>query len=138
MTSGKVSGSLTSTSMDVTHDNSDDAKEVTKEEILLAQFAVMRKQKKKGYVTLHTTVGDIGLELHCDIVPRTCANFLGLADAGTYNNTKFHRLISNFMIQGGKSETSDVSLWGEAFVDEFDDRLTHSGEGIVAMANGGT
>jgi peptidyl-prolyl cis-trans isomerase-like protein 2 len=123
--------------MDVTHDNSDDAKEVTKEEILLAQFAVIRKRKKKGYVTLLTTVGDIGLELHCDIVPRTCANFLGLADAGTYNNTKFHRLISNFMIQGGKSETGDVSLWGEAFVDEFDDRLTHSGEGIVAMANAG-
>jgi peptidyl-prolyl cis-trans isomerase-like protein 2 len=135
MTSGRVSGSLTSTYMDVIHDG--DAKEATEEEILLAQFAVMRRRKKKGYVTLHTTMGDIGLELHCDIAPRTCTNFLGLAEAGHYNNTKFHRLISNFMIQGGKSETNDSSLWGEAFVDEFDDRLTHTGEGIVAMANAG-
>jgi peptidyl-prolyl cis-trans isomerase-like protein 2 len=139
MTSGKVSGSLTSTFMDVTHnDSDDDAREATDEEILLAQFAVMRKRKKKGYVTLHTTMGDIGLELHCDIAPRTCTNFLGLAEAGQYNGTKFHRLISNFMIQGGKSETADdASFWEKDFVDEFDDRLTHTGEGIVAMANAG-
>ena len=136
MTSGKVSGSLTSTSMDVTYD-SDDAKEATREEILVAQFSVMKKRKTKGYVTLHTTLGDIGLELHCDIVPRTCTNFLGLAEAGEYDGTKFHRLIPSFMIQGGKSEKEDESLWGEAFVDEFDDRLTHTGAGIVAMANAG-
>jgi peptidyl-prolyl cis-trans isomerase-like protein 2 len=137
MTSGKVSGSLTSTFMDITHHDSENAKEATREEILLAQFSVMKKRKKKGYVTLHTTYGDIGLELHCDIAPRTCTNFLGLAEAGEYNGTKFHRLIPNFMVQGGKSDTQDESLWGEAFVDEFDDRLTHTGAGIVAMANAG-
>jgi len=138
MTSGRVSGSLTSTFMDVTHD--DDAKEATQEEMLLAQFQVMRKQKKKGYVTLHTSLGDIGLELHCDIAPRTCTNFLGLVEAGKYDNTKFHRLIPSFMIQGGKasSDAEDESLWGGSFPDEFDDRLTHTGEGILAMANAGT
>lgn len=137
MTSGKVSGSLTSTVMNITNDD-DDAKEATQEEILQAQFQVMRKGKKKGYVTLHTNLGDIGLELHCDIAPRTCTNFLGLAEAGKYNNTKFHRLIPGFMIQGGKSKTGeDASLWGEAFVNECDDRLTHTGEGILAMANAG-
>ena len=137
MTSGKVSGSLTSTVMNIADD--DDAKEATQEEILLAQFQVMKKRKKKGYVTIHTSLGDIGLELHCDIAPRTCTNFLGLAETGKYDNTKFHRLIPNFMIQGGKSpnDAEEESLWGEAFVDEFDDRLTHTGGGIVAMANAG-
>lgn len=137
MTSGKVSGSLTSTSMDISH-NDDDAKEATQEEISQAQFQVMRKMKKKGYATLKTSLGDIGLELHCDIAPRTCTNFLGLAEAGKYNNTKFHRLIPSFMIQGGKATSGeDASLWGGSFVNECDDRLTHTGEGILAMANAG-
>jgi peptidyl-prolyl cis-trans isomerase-like protein 2 len=136
LTSGKVSGSLTSTFMNIA--DTDDAKEATQEEILSAQFQLMKKRKKKGYVTLHTSLGDIGLELHCDVAPRTCTNFLGLAQAGAYDNTKFHRLIPNFMIQGGKSETGeDSSLWGGSFPDEFDDRLTHTGEGILAMANAG-
>ena len=137
MTSGKTSGSLTSTSMDVS--NSNDTREATQEEVLKSQFALMRKRKRKGFVTLSTNLGDIGLELHCDIAPRTCTNFLGLADAGAYDGTKFHRLIKNFMIQGGKAKKGeeDESLWGGAFVDEFDDRLKHKGEGILSMANAG-
>ena len=68
-----------------------------------------------------------------------CTNFLGLADDGKYNKTRFHRLIPTFMIQGGKShdDTDEKSLWGHSFPDEFDDRLTHSSEGIVSMANSG-
>ena len=98
----------------------------------------MRKRKRKGYVTLCTTMGDIGLELHCDICPRTCTNFLGLAAQGKYNGTRFHRLIPTFMIQGGRDKADDNSLWGGAFEDEFDDRLVHKGEGILSMANAGT
>lgn len=136
-TSGKMSGSLTSTSMDVSH--GPDIREATQEEILTAQFRLMRKRKKKGYVTLHTNIGDIGLELHCDMVPRTCTNFLGLAEQKKYDGTKFHRLIRNFMIQGGKASDpkEDTSLWGEPFVDEFDDRLKHTGAGVLSMANAG-
>lgn len=48
---------------------------------------------------MHTNVGDLNLELHCDITPRTCENFLGLAAQGYYNGTAFHRSIKNFMIQ---------------------------------------
>jgi len=96
----------------------------------------MRKLRKKGYVTLKTNMGDIGLELHCDIAPRTCTNFLGLAETGKYNGSKFHRLIPTFMIQGGKGDPDD-SLWGEPFADEFDDRLKHDTEGILSMANAG-
>jgi peptidyl-prolyl cis-trans isomerase-like protein 2 len=135
-TSGKASGSLTSTAMDVASDNT--AREADPEEILQAQFQAMRNNKKKGYVQLFTNRGEILLELHCDIVPRTCTNFLGLCEANKYQNTKFHRLIPNFMIQGGKSTTDDdASLWGPAFADEFDDRLKHAGGGVVSMANAG-
>lgn len=139
-TSGKASGSLTSTAMDVASDNT--AREADPEEILQVQFQAMRNNKKKGYVQLYTNRGDILLELHCDIVPRTCTNFLGLCEANKYQNTKFHRLIPNFMIQGGKSNNDDnnnddASLWGPAFADEFDDRLKHTGGGVVSMANAG-
>jgi peptidyl-prolyl cis-trans isomerase-like 2 len=133
-TSGSASSSLTSSSMRISSGN--DYREATQEEILQAQFAVMRKLKQKGFVTICTNLGDIGLELHCDIVPRTCTNFLGLAEAGKYNGTKFHRLIPTFMIQGGKA-TSDESLWDGSFSDEFDDRLKHDKEGIISMANSG-
>jgi len=145
MTAGKTSGSFTSTAVEVS--NAGDAREATEEEILNNTLQVMRSLKKKGYVTLRTNLGDLGLELHCDIAPKTCMNFIGLAEAKKYNGSVFHRLIKNFMIQGGKSPTSkksnggantgDGSLWGEPFEDEFDDRLVHSGPGILSMANAG-
>jgi peptidyl-prolyl cis-trans isomerase-like protein 2 len=141
-TSGKTSGSFTSTSMDVAYEH--DAREANEEEILNSQFKTMKGLKKKGYVRLKTNLGDLVLELHCDIVMRTCTNFLGLCEAQKYNGTKFHRLIPNFMIQGGKSTSpssgkkeEESSLWGGAFRDEFDDRLKHSGGGILSMANAG-
>ncbi len=58
-----------------------------------------RKPKKKGYMRLHTNLGDLNLEMHCDITPRACENFMILADSGYYTGTVFHRSIKNFMIQ---------------------------------------
>ena len=58
-----------------------------------------RNPKKKGYLRLHTSLGDLNIELHCDLAPRTCENFIALADSGYYNKTIFHRSIKNFMIQ---------------------------------------
>jgi peptidyl-prolyl cis-trans isomerase-like 3 len=52
-------------------------------------------------VTLHTSLGDIKLEVYCEEVPRTTENFLALAASGYYNGTLFHRNIRGFMIQGG-------------------------------------
>ncbi|KAL4898123.1 cyclophilin-like domain-containing protein [Aspergillus ambiguus] len=52
-------------------------------------------------VTLHTTQGDLKVELFCEAVPRTVENFLALCACGAYNNTPFHRLMPGFMIQGG-------------------------------------
>lgn len=52
-------------------------------------------------VTLHTTLGDLKLELMCDLTPKTAENFLALAASGTYDGTRFHRNIKGFMIQVG-------------------------------------
>jgi peptidyl-prolyl cis-trans isomerase-like 2 len=134
-----AASSLTSTAVQVADKN--EGREATDEEILQAQFSVMRKLKKKGYVRLRTNRGDMTLELHCEMAPRTCMNFLGLCRANKYDNSVFHRLIPNFMLQGGKPANEDEnedSLWGGSFQDEFDDRLKHTGGGIVSMANAGT
>lgn len=60
---------------------------------------VERHPKAKAYLRLHTSLGDLNLELHCDIAPRACENFLVLLESGYYTGTPFHRCIRNFMIQ---------------------------------------
>ena len=96
--------------------------------------------KKKGYVRLITNLGDLNLELHCDIVPKTCENFVQLCKKGYYDGTVFHRLIRNFMIQGGDptgTGRGGQSFWGTPFEDEFRFNLSHSERGILSMANSG-
>eukprot|EP00011_Vannellida_sp_DIVA3-517-6-12_P005460 CAMPEP_0114624162 /NCGR_PEP_ID=MMETSP0168-20121206/10629_1 /TAXON_ID=95228 ORGANISM="Vannella sp., Strain DIVA3 517/6/12" /NCGR_SAMPLE_ID=MMETSP0168 /ASSEMBLY_ACC=CAM_ASM_000044 /LENGTH=450 /DNA_ID=CAMNT_0001835437 /DNA_START=156 /DNA_END=1504 /DNA_ORIENTATION=- len=99
-----------------------------------------KKTKKKGYVQLRTSHGHINLELHCDLVPKACENFLGLCAQGYYDNVIFHRSIKNFMIQGGDptgTGRGGKSIWGDCFPDEFKQQLSHSGRGILSMANHG-
>ncbi|KAK2170351.1 hypothetical protein LSH36_3g17078 [Paralvinella palmiformis] len=96
--------------------------------------------KKKTYIRMLTNKGPLNLELHSDMVPRTCENFLKLCQQGYYNNTVFHRSIRNFMIQGGDpmgTGKGGQSAWGEPFKDEFKPNLTHSGRGVLSMANTG-
>merc|ERR1712070_28666 len=91
-------------------------------------------------VTLHTSLGDMKIELDCDEVPKTCENFLALAASGYYDGCKFHRNIKSFMLQGGDPSGSGKggeSIWGGKFEDEFSDRLKHSERGILSMANSG-
>eukprot|EP00271_Cylindrocystis_brebissonii_P011161 TRINITY_DN2800_c0_g3_i1.p1 TRINITY_DN2800_c0_g3~~TRINITY_DN2800_c0_g3_i1.p1 ORF type:complete len:638 (+),score=168.47 TRINITY_DN2800_c0_g3_i1:54-1967(+) len=105
-----------------------------------AMVRVEKNPKKKGYARLHTSLGDLNLELHCDLVPRTCENFLTHAEAGYYNNTVFHRCIRNFMIQGGDptgTGRGGESIWGKPFNDEVTSKLGHSERGVVSMANSG-
>jgi peptidyl-prolyl cis-trans isomerase-like protein 2 len=95
---------------------------------------------RKAYVALHTSKGDLNLELHADLVPRACQNFLLLAARGFYDGVAFHRSIRNFMLQGGDPSGSGrggESAWGRPFADEFVQSLSHSGRGVVAMANAG-
>ncbi|KAL4549112.1 hypothetical protein Ndes2526B_g04157 [Nannochloris sp. 'desiccata'] len=61
-------------------------------------------------LTLHTTLGDLKLEIYCDEVPRTATNFLALCASGYYDKTVFHRNIKGFMIQGG-DPTGTVSFF---------------------------
>ena len=138
LTSGAVSGSFTSTSLTTALENRTRA--ATAEEIRAARHLWMRKHGKKGYVQLQTTHGNLNVEVHCDIVPRASENFLGLCAKGYYDGLLFHRVIRNFMAQGGDpigDGTGGESLWGDAFEDEFDSRLTHSERGVMAMANSG-
>jgi peptidyl-prolyl cis-trans isomerase-like protein 2 len=140
LTSGKASGSLTSTTMAITRENK--ARLATEEEIIASQCEQLRRLKKKGMVRIFTNMGAMDVELHCDIVPRTTMNFLLLARGGEYDGCKFHRSIPNFMIQGGKKPgikggDGGSSAWEKPFADEFDDRLKHSGPGVMSMANSG-
>ncbi len=78
--------------------------------------------KGKVQVTLKTTKGDIVLELNADAAPKTVTNFVTLAKAGYYDNLSFHRVIPNFMIQGGDPDGTGgggESLYGENFEDEI-------------------
>lgn len=127
-TTGAASRSFTSTSFDP----------VTKNEF--EYIKVEKNPKKKGYVQLHTTHGDLNLELHSDITPRTCENFITLCEQGYYNGVAFHRNIRNFMIQGGDptgTGKGGQSIWGKPFKDELNSKLVHSGRGIISMANSG-
>ncbi|GAV83516.1 Pro_isomerase domain-containing protein/Rtf2 domain-containing protein [Cephalotus follicularis] len=127
-TTGAASRSFTSTSYDP----------VTKNEF--EYIKVEKNPKKKGYVQLHTTHGDLNIELHCDITPRACENFITLCERGYYTGVAFHRSIRNFMIQGGDptgTGKGGESIWGKPFKDEVNSKLLHSGRGIVSMANSG-
>lgn len=98
------------------------------------------KVKKKGYAQIVTNLGPLNIELYCDRVPKTCHNFLLLASRGYYDGSPFHRLIKNFIVQGGDptgTGKGGQSVWGQPFEDECHADLKHSGRGILAMANSG-
>lgn len=108
--------------------------------IIDEDLVLYERMKKKGYVRLVTNYGPLNLELHCDIVPKVCVNFMKLAQKGYYDGTKFHRSIRNFMIQGGDptgTGEGGESIWGKTFEDEFKPNLQHTGRGILSMANSG-
>ncbi|KAJ2233245.1 Peptidyl-prolyl cis-trans isomerase-like 1 [Coemansia sp. RSA 485] len=91
-------------------------------------------------VTLYTTLGEIGIELYWHIAPRTCQNFYELSKRGYYDNVIFHRVIQNFMIQGGDptgTGRGGESIYGGKFADEISKELKHTGAGILSMANSG-
>lgn len=88
-------------------------------------------------ITLHTDKGDIDATIFASKVPVTSANFLNLAKRGYYNGISFHRVIANFMIQGGDPTGTGSGGPGYKFADEIDRSLKHSKAGIFSMANAG-
>ncbi|KAF8479309.1 cyclophilin-like protein [Russula ochroleuca] len=91
-------------------------------------------------VVLETNLGNIQLELYWDHAPRTCENFAQLAKRGYYNGVVFHRIIADFMVQGGDptgTGKGGTSIYGQKFEDEIHPELRFTGAGILAMANSG-
>lgn len=130
---GRVAASFTSTAWE---------RETVHEPAILEDDIVRYDRvKKKGYVRLVTNQGNLNLELHCDLVQKTCENFIKLCQRGYHNGTIFHRSIRHFMIQGGDptgTGKGGESAWGPTpFADEFKVNLSHTGRGILSMANSG-
>lgn len=88
-------------------------------------------------ITVHTSQGDIEATFFSGRTPTTCANFLNLAKRGYYDGITFHRVIPNFMIQGGDPTGTGRGGPGYKFADEFVRELRHSKAGIFSMANAG-
>ncbi len=86
---------------------------------------------------LHTEKGDIKVDLFQDLVPKTVNNFVFLSKEGFYDNTIFHRVIMNFMAQGGDPTGTGAGGPGYQFEDEFHKDLKHNKPGILSMANAG-
>ena len=119
---------------------------------LLSTLSCQNKHPELGnglYAEFATTKDTIVVELFYDITPLTVANFVGLAE-GThpkladsvqgipfYNGTIFHRVINEFMIQGGDPSGTGMGKPGFTFGDEFDETLKHDKPGVLSMANSG-
>lgn len=89
--------------------------------------------------TIHTSLGDIQVQLFADQAPKTVTNFTKLADKGYYDGVIFHRVIPDFMIQGGDptgTGRGGDSIYGRPFEDEFSDQLFNF-NGALSMANAG-
>jgi len=91
-------------------------------------------------IVLETTQGNIEVKLMPDVAPKTCENFEKLAEKGYYNGIIFHRVIKDFMIQGGDptgTGRGGESIWGQKFADECSPTVKFDRTGLLAMANAG-
>ena len=92
---------------------------------------------KPATAVFETSMGDFEVKLATDLAPKTCENFINLAKKGFYNGVTFHRVIDNFMIQGGDPTGTGTGGPGYTIKDEFSSKLTHEGAGVLSMANAG-
>ena len=110
-------------------------------EIGIETTMVFRKDSHIVFVRLiFSPQGSFTVELYEHHAPRTCKNFQQLVQRGYYNNVIFHRVIPDFMIQGGDptgTGKGGASIYGEKFEDEISPSLKHTGAGILSMANAG-
>jgi len=87
--------------------------------------------------TFTTNKGEIRIELFAEKTPKTVANFEKLTGEGFYDDLAFHRVIDNFMVQGGCPQGTGTGGPGYTFEDEFHPELKHDAPGILSMANAG-
>ena len=108
--------------------------------LLMHNFLEGVSSMESKNVVLETNQGTIEIKLMPDIAPKACENFTKLVEKGYYNGLIFHRVIKNFMIQGGDPTGTGAggnSIWGKPFADEFDPNAKFDKPGILAMANAG-
>jgi len=108
---------------------------INAEEILAAMETA--SFEKDLEVAIETTKGTIHLDLFATKAPKTVMNFISLAKAGYYDNLFFHRVIPDFMIQGGCPQGVGSGGPGYKFGDEIHPDLRHDGPGVLSMANAG-
>ncbi|MBT8378360.1 MAG: peptidylprolyl isomerase [Ignavibacteria bacterium] len=100
----------------------------------------IKVSKEMTVAVVNTNMGEIEIELYAEQTPKTVENFVGLAEKGYYDGIIFHRVIADFMIQGGDptgTGRGGNSLWGAPFADEIVPSLKHEEAGILSMANAG-
>jgi peptidyl-prolyl cis-trans isomerase B (cyclophilin B) len=100
-------------------------------------FEMQIDATKKYTATIETNRGAIVADLFAAQAPRTVNNFVSLARDGYYDGVTFHRVISDFMIQGGDPSGTGRGGPGYTFKDEFDPKLKHDKPGVLSMANAG-
>jgi peptidylprolyl isomerase len=96
--------------------------------------------KLQPVMVMETTEGVLEISLKPSIAPKACENFIKLAEKKYYDGLVFHRIIKDFMIQGGDPKgtgTGGESVWGKPFEDEFSPSLKFDRPGLLAMANSG-
>ncbi|WP_304544345.1 peptidylprolyl isomerase [Sulfurimonas microaerophilic] len=105
---------------------------------LLLSATILNAQNP--HVVLETNQGNIELELYPDVAPLAVENFTTHVKNGYYDNLTFHRIIKNFMIQGGDptgTGRGGKSIWGKEFKNEYKANVVFDEPGILAMANAG-
>jgi|GEM_PF-1208319 len=105
--------------------------------LLIESFVALNLYSAQLEVVFNTEKGEIRIELFGDKAPLTVSNFVNLAGRGFYDGLNFHRVVANFMIQGGDPLGNGFGGPGYSFEDEFDPALKHDGPGILSMANAG-
>ena len=98
------------------------------------------EKSEQVFATIETSMGTFKVELYGNATPKTVGNFVGLSEKGYFDGVIFHRVIDNFMIQGGDptgTGRGGESMYGAKFQDEFVDTLRHTSAGILSMANAG-
>ena len=107
--------------------------------VIIAAFIILQNggNHVKGIATMKTSMGTMKFQLETEKAPITSENFISLSKKGFYDGLIFHRVIADFMIQGGDPEGNGRGGPGYAIKDEFSPDLTHYKAGILSMANSG-
>ncbi len=108
--------------------------------VFLSFCSTSNSQENNTIINFQTNQGDIEIKLFTDIAPKACENMLTHIKNGYYDGLIFHRVIKNFMVQGGDptgTGRGGESIWGAPFEDEVFENVKFDRKGLLAMANAG-